>query len=124
MNLGPTLLLSLVGRRCHKLPQVEEQLNVLFEVDRIQSKLTIWGHKDKLVNAQQYLQQILNKEREKLRNELQEFEIIGSTRILLGAGAEPRLALIDDEYVKIFLTNLPKKITEEQIQAKCEQYGQ
>ncbi|CAF3878672.1 unnamed protein product [Adineta steineri] len=124
MNLGPTLLLSLVGRRCHKLPQLEEQLNVLFEVDRIQSKLTIWGHKDKLVNAQQYLQQILNKEREKLRNELQEFEIIGSTRILLGAGAEPRLALIDDEYVKIFLTNLPKKITEEQIQAKCEQYGQ
>ncbi|UJR32555.1 hypothetical protein I4U23_020016 [Adineta vaga] len=123
-NMGPALLLSLVGRRCRKIPELEEQLNVLFEVDRIQSKLTIWGQKNKLLNAQQYIQKILDAERGKLRNELQEFEIIGSTRILLGAGAEPRLALVDEEYVKIFLTNLPRKITEEQIQEKCERYGQ
>ncbi|CAF3563464.1 unnamed protein product [Rotaria sordida] len=124
VNLGPALLLALVGRKCKKIPQLEEQLHVLFEVDRAQSKLTIWGHPDKLSNAQQCLHQILNRERDKLRNELQDFQIIGSTRILLGAGAEPRLALVEDEYIKIFLKNLPKNITEEQIQQKCELYGQ
>ncbi|CAF1472638.1 unnamed protein product, partial [Rotaria sordida] len=124
VNLGPALLLSLVGKRCRKVPLLEEQLHVLFEVDHAQSKLTIWGRTDKLANAQQYLQEILNRERDKLHNELQEFEIIGSTIILLGAGAEPRLVLVDDEYVKILLTNLPKTITEEQIQKKCELYGQ
>jgi len=124
VNIGPALLLSLVGKKCRKVSQLEEQLHVLFEVDRTQSKLTIWGRKDQLLYAQEYLQQSLDREREKLRNELQEFEIIGSTRISLGAGAQPRLALVEDEYVKIFLTNLPKNITEEQIQEKCELYGQ
>jgi HrpA-like RNA helicase len=124
VNIGPALLLSVVGKKCRKVPQLEEQLQVLFEVDYARSKLTIWGHTDKLFNAQQHLQEILNREREKLRNELQEFEIIGSTRILLGAGAEPQLALVDDEYIKILLTNLPKNITEEKIQENCEQYGQ
>ncbi|CAF0892008.1 unnamed protein product [Rotaria sp. Silwood1] len=124
INLGPALLLALVGKKCKKVPQLEEQLHVLFEVDRAQSKLIVWGHPEKLSNAQQCLQQILNKERDKLRNELQEFQIVGSTRILLGAGAEPRLVLVEDEYIKIFLKNLPKNITEKQIQEKCELYGQ
>ncbi|CAF1675436.1 unnamed protein product, partial [Adineta ricciae] len=124
VNLGPALLLSLVGRKCRKIPELEENLHVLFEVDRVQSKLTIWGRKDKLVNAQQYLQKILDTERDKLRSELQEFEIIGSTRVLLGAGAEPRLVLVEDEYIKIFLTNLPQKISEEQIQDKCKRFGE
>ncbi|CAF1320817.1 unnamed protein product, partial [Adineta ricciae] len=124
VNLGPALLLSLVGRKCRKIPELEENLQVLFEVDRVQSKLTIWGRKDKLVNAQQYVQKILDTERDKLRSELQEFEIIGSTRVLLGAGAEPRLVLVEDEYIKIFLTNLPQKISEEQIHDKCKRFGE
>lgn len=124
VNIGPSLLNAVVGKKCKKVPELEEQLHVLFEVDHAQSKLSIWGQADKLSHAQQYLQNILNKEREKLRNQLQEFQIIGSTRILLGPGAQPRLALIDDEYSKIFLKNLPKTVTEEQIQQKCKLYGQ
>ena len=124
VNLGPALLLALVGKKCKKIPQLQEDLQVLFEVDHLQSKLTVWGYPEKLSNAKQCLNQVLNEERDRLRNELQEFPILGSTRILLGAGSEPRSVLAEDEYTRIFLRNLPPRITEKQIQEKCQFYGQ
>jgi hypothetical protein len=70
-----------------------------------------------------HFEQMIKREREKLRNEVQEFEVIGTTRILLGAGAQVQLVLISDEYVKILLNSLPIGITEDEIQVKCSQYG-
>lgn len=123
INMGPAMLEALVGKKCKNIPQLQEQLQVLFEVDRTQSKLTIWGTLQNISNAKECLHHILKKQREKLHNELQEFQIVGTTRVLLGAGAEPRLVLIEDEYTKVFLKNLPQNITEEEIQQKCEAYG-
>jgi hypothetical protein len=122
-NLGPSLLLSIVGKKCRNIPFLQESLGVFIDVDYKQSQLTIWGQSQKLRDAQMHFEQMIKREREKLRNEVQEFEVIGTTRILLGAGAQVQLVLISDEYVKILLNSLPIGITEDEIQVKCSQYG-
>jgi hypothetical protein len=122
-NLGPALLLSIVGKRCRNVPLLQESLGVFVDVDYKQSQLTIWGQSQKFDNARLHFEQIIKREREKLRTEVQEFEIIGSTRILVGAGARVQLAMVEDEYVKVLLNSLPISVTEEELQAKCQPYG-
>ncbi len=122
-NLGPALLLSIVGKKCRNIPELQKSLGIFVDADYKQSQLTIWGQSEKLRNAQLHFEQIIEREREKLRTEVQEFEIIGSTRILLGAGARAQLVMVEDEYVKVLLNSLPTSITEEQIKAKCRPYG-
>ena len=122
-NLGPSLLLSIVGKKCRNIPSLQELLNVFVDPDYKQSQLTIWGQPEKLRNAKKHFERMISEEREKLRNEVQEFEIIGRTRILLGAGAQVELVMIEDEYVKVLLNSLPLNVTEHEIQRKCGQYG-
>lgn len=122
-NLGPSLLLSIVGKKCRNIPSLQESLGVFFDPDYKQSQLTIWGQTDKLRNAKMYLERRIRREREKLRDEVQEFEVINRTRILLGAGAHPQLVLIEDEYVKVLLNSLPINVTDDEIQTKCGRYG-
>jgi HrpA-like RNA helicase len=122
-NLGPALLLSIVGKKCRNKPLLQESLGVFIDADYQQSQLTVWGPSEKLQNAQMHFKRIIKREREKLRTEVQEFEIIGTTRILLGAGAQVQLVMVEDEYVKVLLNSLPINVTEEEIQAKCCQCG-
>ncbi|CAF4504213.1 unnamed protein product [Rotaria socialis] len=122
-NLGLSLLLSIVGKGRWKLPALEKSMGITFEVNYKQAVLTIWGEPDKLIDAKRQLQLIIDRESEKLHTEVQEYEIVGSTRILLGAGAEPQLVLIRDEFTKVLLTNLPTSFTEEQIERKCQLHG-
>jgi hypothetical protein len=122
-NLGPSLLLSIVGKKCRNIPLLQESLGVFIDADYKQSQLTIWGQSEKLRNAKMHFERIIERERGKLRNEVQEFEILGRTRILLGAGAQVQLVMIEDEYVKILLNSLPIDVTEDEIQTKCGQYG-
>ncbi|CAF1248124.1 unnamed protein product [Rotaria sordida] len=122
-NLGPALLLSVAGKKCRNIPSLEESLGVFVDIDYEQSQLTIWGQEDKLQRAKFHLERVLDREREKLRTEVEEFEIIGTTRILLGAGARIHLALVEDEYVKVLLTHLSTNVTEEQIRERCQVYG-
>lgn len=123
-NLGPSLLLSIVGKKCRNIPLLEESLGVFIDADYKQSQLIIWGQSEKLHKAQIHFEQMIKREREKLRNEVQEFEVIGTTRILLGAGAQVQRIMIADEYVKILLNSLPIDVTEDEIKVKCSQYGQ
>lgn len=122
-NLGPSLLLSIVGKKCRNIPSLQESLGVFFDPDYKQAQLTIWGQADKLFKAKNLLEQMIRKEREKLRNELQEFEIVGRTRILLGAGAQVQLVMVEDEYAKVLLNSLPIDVNEDEIQNKCGRYG-
>jgi hypothetical protein len=122
-NLGLALLLSIVGKKCRNIPLLQESLGVFIDADYKQSQLTIWGQSEKLHNAKIHFDRIIKREREKLRNEVQEFEIAGTTRILLGAGAQVQLVMVEDEYAKILLNSLPIDVTEDEIQAKCRSYG-
>ena len=123
VHVGPALLFSLAGKKRQKIPQLEEELQIIFDFDYEDSRFTIWGQAEHLSRARQYIEQILTREKQRRCNELEEFQINSSTRVLLGAGAEPRLVLVAGEYVKILLTNLPQDITEEQIEQKCASYG-
>ncbi|CAF3384870.1 unnamed protein product, partial [Rotaria sp. Silwood2] len=122
--IGPSLMLSLVGKGRWKLPNLEQSLQVNFEANYRENILTMWGQPEKLATAKIQLQRIIDQESKKLHAEVQEYEIVGSTRILLGTGAEPKVVLINDEFVKVLLTNLPIGFTEEQIEHKCQSYGQ
>ncbi|CAF3634772.1 unnamed protein product [Rotaria socialis] len=122
-NLGPALLLSIVGKKCQHRPWLEESFNVLLDPNYEQSRITVWGEQRMLANAQQHLERIIDQERGKLRTEVKEYQIIGSTRILLGAGGQTELVLVKDEYVKVLLTRLPPNVTEKQIEEKCLPYG-
>ncbi|CAF4894475.1 unnamed protein product [Rotaria sp. Silwood1] len=75
-NLGVSLLLSIVGKGRWKLPALEKSLQVTFEVNYKQAMLTIWGQPDKLAEAKRQLQLIIDRESEKLRTEVQEYEIV------------------------------------------------
>jgi HrpA-like RNA helicase len=122
-NLGPTLMSACLGKRCAKKQQLEDSLGVVLDVNYEQATLTIWCKSDKLNKAKSHLEQLMKIEREKLVKEVEEYDIVGSTRVLLGAGGEPISMLTADEYVKVIVTGLPTNVTEQDIEKKFQTCG-
>lgn len=122
-NLGPLLMRACLGKRCVKKQQLEDLLGVVLDVNYDERTLTIWCQSQKLANAKSHLEQLFKVEREKLNKEVEEFDLIGSTRILLGAGGEPILVLTEGEYVKVIVKGLPTNVTEEAIEQKFRSCG-
>jgi HrpA-like RNA helicase len=122
-NLGPALMSACLGKRCAKKQQLEDLLGVVLDVNYEESTLTIWCQNNKLNRAKLHLEQLMNFERNKLIKEIEEYEIVGTTRVLLGEGGEPISVLINDEYIKVIATGLPTNITEEDIEKKFQSCG-
>ena len=122
-NLGPSLMSACLGKRCAKKQTLEDLLGVVLDVDYEERKLTIWCQKQKLANAKSHLEQLLKLEREKLIREVEEYSLVGSTRLLMGAGGEPILVLTADEYVKVIVKGLPTNVTEDAIEKKFQTCG-
>lgn len=122
-NLGPLLMRACLGKRCVKKQQLEDLLGVILDVNYDERTLTIWCQNQKLANAKSHLEQLFKFEREKLNREVEEYDIVGSTRILLGAGGEPILALTEGEYIKVIVKGLPTNVTEEAIEKKFQTCG-
>jgi len=122
-NLGPALMSACLGKRCAKKQQLEDLLGIVLDINYEESTLTIWCQNNKLNRAKLYLEKLMNFERNKLIKEIEEYEIVGSTRILLGEGGEPISVLINDEYIKVIATGLPTNVTEEDIERKFQSCG-
>lgn len=117
-NIGPTLISACLGKRFAKKQQLEDLLGVVFDVNFEESTITIWCQKTKLNHAKIYLEKLLEFEKNKLIKDVEEYEIVGSTRVLLGEGGEPLLVLTNDEYIKVIAKSLPPNVTEEDIEKK------
>jgi len=122
-NLGPALMSACLGKRCAKKQQLEDLLDVVLDVNFEEATLTIWCQNNKLNKARLHLEQLMNLEREKLIKEVEEYEIVGATRVLLGEGGEPILVLTKDEYVKVIVKGLPTNVTEQDIEKKFQICG-
>jgi HrpA-like RNA helicase len=122
-NIGPALMCACLGKCCAKKLQLEDFLSVVLDVNYDEKTLTIWCQADKLNKARLHLEQLMKIEREKLIKEVEEYEIVGTTRILLGEGGEPISILIKDEYVKVIVKGLPANTTEQEIEKKFQMCG-
>ncbi|CAF1394380.1 unnamed protein product [Rotaria sordida] len=122
-NLGPTLLVACLGKRCAKKQQLEDALQAVLDVDYAQGTLTVWCQAKQLATAQQTLENLLRIEREKLVTEVEEYEIVSSTRVLLGEGGFPLLVLLENDYVKVVVRGLSANVTETQIEEKFRRCG-
>jgi hypothetical protein len=122
-NLGPTLLVACLGKRCAKKQQLEDVLQAVLEVDYAQGTLTVWCQAKQLTTARQVLEGLMQIEREKLVTEVEEYEIVGSTRVLLGEGGLPLLVLLENDYIKVVVRGLPANVTESQIEEKFRKCG-
>jgi HrpA-like RNA helicase len=122
-NLGPTLMKACLGKRCAKKQQLEDLLGVVLDVNYEEATLTICCKNDQLNKAKLHLEQLIKIEQEKLLKEVEEYEIVGATRILIGAGGEPLLALTADEYLKVIVKGLPNNVTEQEIEKKFQTCG-
>ncbi|CAF2955296.1 unnamed protein product, partial [Rotaria sp. Silwood2] len=122
-NLGPSLLVACFGKRCAKKQQLEDAFQAVLDVDYAQGTLTIWCHPSMLVDAQRGVEELLRVEREKLVTEAEEYEIVGSTRVLLGTGSLPLMMLLENEYVKVIVRGLPTNVTEQQLEEKFRRCG-
>lgn len=122
-NIGPTLLVACLGKRCAKKQQLEDLLQAVLDVDYSLATLTIWCHPSKLAVAKRGIEELLIVERNKLVNEVEEYEIVGSTRVLLGEGGLPLFVLLENEFVKVIARGLPTNCTEQQIEEKFRRCG-
>ena len=122
-NLGPTLLMACLGKRCAKKQQLEDTLQAVLDVDYAQGTLTLWCKTKNLVNAQRSLEVIFNVERAKLVTEVEQYEIVNSTRVLLGEGGLPVLVMLDNEYVQVIVRDLPNNVTEQEIEKRFKNCG-
>ena len=122
-QIGPSLMLACLGKRCAKKQQLEDALGVVLDVNYAEATLTIWCPREKLVLARRKLEQRIQFEREKLIKEVEEYEIVNNTRILLGQGSRPVAVLLNEEYLKVIVRGLPVDITEEDVEQKFQVYG-
>ncbi|CAM4970396.1 unnamed protein product [Rotaria socialis] len=123
-NIGAILLRAVVGKRNCNLNKLEETTQTIVDVDYKQSRLTIWSRKADLEKAKKIVEDIIQKEKEKLLVEAEEIQIVGRTRILMSAGGISQMILLESDYIRIILTKLPTTITEERIRDLCETFGQ
>lgn len=122
-NLGPTILVACLGKRCVKKQQLEDTLQAVLDVDYAQGTLTLWCRPKNLANAQRTLEAILRLEREKLVTEVEQYDIVGSTRVLLGEGGLPLLVMLENEYVQVIVRSLPNNVTEQEIEKRFQKCG-
>jgi hypothetical protein len=112
-----------LGKRCAKKQQLEDLLGVVLDVNYEDATITIWCKNDQLSKAKSHIEQLIKIEREKLVKEVEEYDIVGGTRILIGAGGEPILALTADECMKVIVKGLPNNVTEQEIEKKFQACG-
>ncbi|CAF3185417.1 unnamed protein product [Rotaria sp. Silwood2] len=122
-NIGATLLRAVVGKRNCNLNKLEETTQAVIDVDYRESRLTIWARKVNLEKAKNFIEEMIQKEKQKLLVETEEIQIIGRTRILMGAGGVTQMILLERDYIRIILTKLPTTIAEERIRDLCEPFG-
>ncbi|CAF1038377.1 unnamed protein product, partial [Didymodactylos carnosus] len=122
-NIGSTLLRAVVGKRNCNINMIEQSIEGMIDFDYNQMTLTVWGRPLKLENAKRIVRYMIDKEKEKLIIEAEEIQIVGSTRIVMGAGGLSEMVLVEDEFVRIIIKKLPRTVTEEQIQTACKPYG-
>jgi ATP-dependent RNA helicase DHX8/PRP22 len=123
-NVGTTLLRAIVGKRNCNLNKFEELTQAIIDVDYKQAKITIWSRQTNLENAKKIVEKMVETEKQKLLIEAEEIQVIGRTRILMGAGSVSQMILVEDEFIRIIITKLPINITEERIRDLCEPFGQ
>lgn len=122
-NIGPTLLRAVVGKRHCNLNRFEELTRAIVDVDFKQARLTLWARQMNLQQTKIMIEQMIERERQKLLTEAEEIHITGRTRILMGAGAVSQMVLVEDEFIRVIITKLPGSITEERIREICERFG-
>jgi hypothetical protein len=122
-SMGPTLMVACLGKRCAKKQQIEDELQVVLDVDYAKGTLTIWGQTEKMANARRVLEEMRQIAQASLVTEVEECEIVGSTRIVLGEGGHPLLVLVSDEYNKVIVRGFPNNVTEQQIESKFRTVG-
>jgi len=123
-NVGKALLEAFIGRPTYHLNKLEDKTQAIIDIDYKKSKLTIWSRPTNLTRAKKIVQEMIEKEKQKLLVETEEMRVVGRTRILMGAGGVSQTILFADDFIKIIITNLPPTITEERIQTLCEQFGE
>ncbi|CAF3867302.1 unnamed protein product [Rotaria sp. Silwood1] len=122
-NIGEALLRAIVGRHSCRLNKLEDITQAIIDIDYKQSKLTVWSQPTNLSKVKQIVQETIEKEKEKLLLEAEEMQIVGRTRILMGAGGISEMVLFADDFVKIIITKLPTTITEERVRTLCAPFG-
>ena len=122
-QMGPSLMLACLGKRCAKKQQLEDALGAVLDVNYSEATLTVWCPREKLLSARRELEKRIQLEREKLTREVEEYEIISNTRMLLGQGGQPVIVLLNEEYLKVMVRGLPTDITEEDVERKFRTYG-
>lgn len=122
-NIGPTLLRAVVGKRHCNLNRFEELTRSIVDVDFKQARLTLWARQMNLQQTKILIEQMIERERQKLLTEAEEIHITGRTRILMGAGAVSQMVLVEDEFIRIIMNKLPVNIIEDRIEEICERFG-
>ncbi|CAF2760986.1 unnamed protein product [Rotaria sp. Silwood2] len=123
-NVGAALLRAIDGRHACHLNKLEDITQAIVDINYKKSKLTICSRPANLNKAKIIVQEIIQKEKQKLLLETEEMKIVGRTRILMGAGGVSQMILFAGEYVRIIIAKLPSTITEERIQTLCEPFGE
>ncbi|CAF2857190.1 unnamed protein product, partial [Rotaria sp. Silwood2] len=123
-NVGATLLRAVVGKRNCNLNKLEDTTQAIIDIDYKKSRLTICSRKANVEKAKKIVQEMIQKEKEKLLVESEEIQIVGRTRVLMGAGGVSQMILLEGDYIRIIMTKLPTTITEERIRDLCEPFGQ
>ncbi|CAF1422294.1 unnamed protein product [Rotaria sordida] len=92
-NVGRALLEAITGKNACQLNRLEDITQATIDIDYKQSKLTIWSSAANLSKAKKIVQETIEKEKEKLLLEVEEIQIVGRTRILMGAGGVSQMIL-------------------------------
>ncbi|CAF3511371.1 unnamed protein product, partial [Adineta steineri] len=122
-NLTNVLIRAVAGKHNCKINMINEAIQGAVDINYSDPQLTIWCQKSNLDNAKEIIQEMIEREKEKLSNEQEEIQVVGRTRIVMGNGGECKMILVENEFIRIIAARLPSKITEQRVKNLCSSYG-
>jgi hypothetical protein len=97
----------LMNNQGRDLLSLENKLDVLLEPDVSDKSLTVIYATDSKKDIVSLLTRELERKELALKNESLEYAIAGSTRAVVGVGCATTMILMNDEYTRINLCNIP-----------------
>ena len=122
-DVTSAIIKAVMGKHNCKTNMINETIQGVIDANYIETKLTIWCQNSNLENAKRIVEEMIEKEKQKLSDEQEEIQIAGRTRIVMGNGGECKMILVENEFIRIILTNLPATIQEKEIDDLCSPYG-
>ena len=105
-----SILNKISGKHHGNIPGLEKQMKSVLEFDGDAHTLTVWTTADNILFAERFVQQLIENAKQQLSKEVYETSMAGSTRAIFGRGAQLEQVLLNEEFLQVVFTKLPKHV--------------